>query len=412
MPKKARARRDGIYTRKDRPGYWGAWTDAQGRWVQRKLKGAFTLEQARTKLSEEKRKVEEHLKFGKPLPTEETFDDFADEFLLHQRKRIAAKVVKGKISQAEYDRRKGIVEKHLKTHFGGLKLAAIRKKDVNAYINKRLGAVSDATIIKEVGTLKRLFRVAIDAEKVEVNPATGSDMPAAPEGRCRWLTPDEWRAVFAACTLYNHDWSEVSRRGKLNKKRVKQGLPEVILKESLPLPTEEQWLQHAVALAVSLGTRRGELMNIVLTDVDLDRGTILLRNTKNGKPRLAFINELAMQVLKSMNVDGRKRQANCGPLFVGITPAQLSVAFSRACNRAGVEDFRLHDLRHTFASHLRMNGADLHDLQKLLGHSDPRMTSRYSHLSNEHLATAARRLDGVLSIPALPSESSAEALVN
>jgi site-specific recombinase XerD len=47
-----------------------------------------------------------------------------------------------------------------------------------------------------------------------------------------------------------------------------------------------------------------------------------------------------------------------------------------------------------------MHGADLHDLQKLLGHSDPRMANRYAHLSNEHLGNAARRLDGVLSLPA------------
>ena len=46
-----------------------------------------------------------------------------------------------------------------------------------------------------------------------------------------------------------------------------------------------------------------------------------------------------------------------------------------------------------------MHGADLHDLQKLLGHSDPRMTNRYAHLSNEHLGHAARRLDGVLALP-------------
>jgi len=48
---------------------------------------------------------------------------------------------------------------------------------------------------------------------------------------------------------------------------------------------------------------------------------------------------------------------------------------------------------------MRMRGADLHDLQKLLGHSDPRMTNRCAHLSDEHLGNAARSLDGVLSLP-------------
>lgn len=83
-----------------------------------------------------------------------------------------------------------------------------------------------------------------------------------------------------------------------------------------------------------------------------------------------------------------------------MTPAQVTVAFVRACEKAGITDFSFRDLRHTYASHLRMHGADLHDLQKLLGHSDPRMANRYAHLSNEHLGNAARRLDGVLSLPA------------
>jgi site-specific recombinase XerD len=74
--------------------------------------------------------------------------------------------------------------------------------------------------------------------------------------------------------------------------------------------------------------------------------------------------------------------------------------FIRACRAAGVEDFSLHDLRHTYASHLKMNGADLYDIQKLLGHSDPRMTQRYAHLGQDHLDAAASRLDGVLSLPA------------
>jgi integrase len=67
----------------------------------------------------------------------------------------------------------------------------------------------------------------------------------------------------------------------------------------------------------------------------------------------------------------------------------------RACKAAGILDFSFHDLRHTFASQLRMNGADLHTVGQLLGHKDLRMTSRYSHLSPEFLGAAASKLDDV-----------------
>jgi hypothetical protein len=58
----------------------------------------------------------------------------------------------------------------------------------------------------------------------------------------------------------------------------------------------------------------------------------------------------------------------------------------------------MHDLRHHYASTLRMNGVDLHTLQKLLGHSGPRMTDRYAHLSQPFLLDAAKKLDGSLSL--------------
>jgi integrase len=95
-------------------------------------------------------------------------------------------------------------------------------------------------------------------------------------------------------------------------------------------------------------------------------------------------------------------------LFPDVTPAQVSVAFIRACTSAGIEDFSMHDLRHTFASHARMNGVDLHMLQKRLGHSDPRMTDRYAHLSQTFLLDAARKLDGVPSLTPAAAENPSE----
>ncbi len=368
MAKKAKQQWDGIYQRKDRPGWWGSWKDAQGRRRTRKF-NVYTLQQAQTALAAEKLRVEEEIKFGKPLLSEDTFNTFADEFLKFQKKRIAPKVVKGKMSQVEYDRQSGIVERHLKPFFGTMQLAKIRRKDVAAYIHSRMGEVGDGTIIKEVNTLKRLFNIALELEKIATNPAHRAPVPKAPEGRVRYLQPKELGEVLAACP---------------------------------------EWLRPIVGLATATGMRRGELLAVRWEDVDLKAGTIILRKTKNGKERPAFINDLARQVLTSMHGGTRKLK---GLLFPDVTPAQVTVAFIRACEAAGVKDFSLHDLRHTFASHLRMHGADLHDLQKLLGHSDPRMTDRYAHLSAEHLGNAAKRLDTVLSLApaAAPATEGTEA---
>lgn len=365
MPRGKVKDRDGVYQRKDRPGtWWGSWIDGNGKRRQRKLE-AHTLQQARKLLEAEKEKADKQRTTGVVEPTKDSFAEFAAIFVDYQQRRIVPTPARRKISQAEFDRQKGIIKKHLEPFFGTMKLALIRKKDVNDYIDSRIGVVSDGTIIKEMNCLKRLFSVAVDKEKITVNPAHGANLPEAPKGRNRYLQPKELGKVMRACP---------------------------------------EWLRPIVGLAVSLGTRRGELLRVHWEDVDTKNGQILLKHTKNGQERPAFINDLALQVLNALSAGKKKR----GLLFPGVTPAQVSVAFIRACGEAGIEDFSFHDLRHTFASHARMNGVDLHTLQKLLGHSDPRMTDVYANLSQTFLLDAAKRLDGVLSLAPATDKEMAE----
>jgi integrase len=170
------------------------------------------------------------------------------------------------------------------------------------------------------------------------------------------------------------------------------------LKTREPLEESEQWLKHFAGLSVALGTRRGELLRARWEDVNVVSREIRLRHTKNGKERSAQLIDEALFVLSAMS--GGKLKGR-GLLFPDVTPSQVSVAFIRACKAAGVEDFSAHDLRHTFASIARMRGGmDLHTLQKLLGHSDTRMTDRYAHLSQPFLLDAAKKLDGVLMLSA------------
>ena len=105
-------------------------------------------------------------------------------------------------------------------------------------------------------------------------------------------------------------------------------------------------------------------------------------------------------VFEAMGIRERKRRGDRRELFPGIEPAQLSMKFIRACRAAGVEGVSFHTLRHTFASQLKMAGADLDDIRRLLGHGDMRMVQRYTHVGKSHLEAAASRLDGVLTLPA------------
>jgi len=71
-------------------------------------------------------------------------------------------------------------------------------------------------------------------------------------------------------------------------------------------------------------------------------------------------------------------------------------SFTSACRKAGITDFRFHDLRHTYASHMAMRGVHIRALQELLGHKTLAMTQRYSHLASEQLQNAVKLLDGVI----------------
>lgn len=352
MPKPARGR-DGVYERKGMKGFWISFVDETGK--RRQQYGGPTVTQARDKrdrLRTRARDARDAIANGEPLPTEDTFATVSRRYIEYQRKRCAA----GQLSEQELGRQQGIVEKHLIPFFGSMKLAAIRPAKIHAYVESRTGEVAAATITKECNTLKHFLGVACDSwELIPSNPARKVKMPEAPEGRTRHLMPAELEKLLLACP---------------------------------------PWLRPIVGLAVSTGMRRGELMRIRWMDVDTDRGRILLELTKNGKPRFAYLNQLSNQVIASL-----ERRQPKDLMFPGLTPGRVTVAFVRACQAAGIEDFSLHDLRHTFASQLRMNGADLHTVGQLLGHRDLRMTSRYSHLSPEYLGAAASKLDQIFTGP-------------
>jgi integrase len=144
-------------------------------------------------------------------------------------------------------------------------------------------------------------------------------------------------------------------------------------------------LLPVVICALTTGMRRGEVLNLKWVDLDLQRGIIYLIETKSGKPReIPIINKLLI-MFEDMNRTGEK--------VFDIPKITLRRYFEKALNLAGIENFRFHDLRHTFASHFIMRTGDLPALQGILGHSTPLLTQRYAHLSNQHLKDNMALLD-------------------
>jgi integrase len=158
---------------------------------------------------------------------------------------------------------------------------------------------------------------------------------------------------------------------------------------------------HDMALfSLYTGSRAGEVFSLQWLDIDLFQGTAMLKDTKSGKNRAVFLTD----EVKVMLARRRPEDAQAGSLVFfgrdGVKIQRISKSFERAVDalkfNEGIEDRRqrvtFHTLRHTFASWLAMDGINPFHLKELLGHSDLKLTERYSHLSESTLKAAALRI--------------------
>jgi integrase len=238
----------------------------------------------------------------------------------------------------------GIARKHLKPAFPGA-LRAINLASVENYVARRIEqGAAPSTVNREIAVLKHMFKRAVQWEYLGRFPLTGlAPLKEAP-GRARFLSVEEIDRLLAACGA-------------------------------------DLYLRAFTLVALNTGMRRNEVLGLTRKSIDWQNRVALIGETKNGEARRVYLNETAFSALAGLPVrlDGR--------LFP-FGPNQVSMAFGRIVKRAGIEDFRLHDLRHSFASYQAMAGIQQRGLQALLGHKDPRMTARYTHLSDAYLRGA------------------------
>lgn len=158
-------------------------------------------------------------------------------------------------------------------------------------------------------------------------------------------------------------------------------------------------IRPIVLLALHSGMRRGEVLRLGWNNVDIPGRLILLGQdqTKSGRHREIPLNDTALNILQTQATKASGPWVFPAPS--GRPYLDVKRSFKAACQKAKIENFRFHDLRHSFASWLVMAGADLATVKELLGHATLMMTLRYAHLSPGHKAQAVRLLDGPASPP-------------
>jgi len=157
--------------------------------------------------------------------------------------------------------------------------------------------------------------------------------------------------------------------------------------------SKHPYLHAVVLVALTTGARKSEILGLEWKDLDLGSKRAVLQQTKNKERRsLALVPQVVAE-LKEL-----QRVRTLGEDRVFIDPAtgtpshyQFESAWRSARDAAGITDFRFHDLRHSCASYLAMNGATTAEIAAVLGHKTLQMVKRYSHLSDEHVRGVVER---------------------
>ena len=144
------------------------------------------------------------------------------------------------------------------------------------------------------------------------------------------------------------------------------------------------------------GVRKQEALDARWEHVDLQKRTWFIPRSKNGKLRHVILNPMAIGLLER-----RSRLLGNPFVFPGKEAGKQLVnpqkAFNRVLTKISITNFRIHDLRHSFASLAINNGASLYEVQHLLGHSQAKTTSRYAHLGDDTLRKVSDNISNMIS---------------
>lgn len=233
----------------------------------------------------------------------------------------------------------------------------VTRQKVKAELKNLSNDKAPATLNRYKAVLSSLYRFLSDEYEIDHNPTKGIRQQTENNGRTRFLSKEELPCLLNACK-------------------------------------QSQWdqLYLLVLLAITTGARRTELLTLTWDAIDFKTKTAHLPKTKNGDQRiLTLTGDALSELMKFRQIGGyvfpHKHHQN-------YYFRNFDCHWQDALSLAGITDFRFHDLRHTCASLLAMNGASLLEIAQVLGHKSITMTQRYSHLCTEHKATLTDRVFG------------------
>ncbi len=327
-----------VYWRRDRAAYYISYS-VKGRRIKRKI--------GRSKRAAEKalQRIEADIlneKYDLAIEEERMgFGALADYWL--------ANFSKPNNSPSQYRKNRERLKKHLRPFFGKSDVGDVDAKMIDEYKASKQGKLSPATINRTLAFLKKMLNDVVRWGLVERNPARGVSLLHEEEAGFDFWSDEEARTFLAACA-----------------------------RDVYPI----------FCCALNTGMRIGEVLGLRWASVNLRQRVITversrLGTTKTKKVRRIYINDALYHALKDLR--RKKRGEYVFPGRDGEIRKDVRGSFNAAVKKARVRGIRIHDLRHTFASHFMMKGGNILTLQRILGHSTLAMTLRYAHLSPDFM---------------------------
>ena len=243
---------------------------------------------------------------------------------------------------------------HIKSVLGKLRLQEITQEQITTVIDKANNTLAHSTCNRIMVLLRYIFNLAIKWEigGITKNPTANHSIKQSVVFRERYLSADEVQRLI------------VELNGSVNRQ-----------------------LKYIVPFLLLTGARKTEVLTARWCDIDFERKFWRIPISKSGRARHVPLSAAALALLESIP---NKRNALIFPNpETDKAYENIYVSWNTARTRAGLADVRMHDLRHSFASFLVNAGRSLYEVQRILGHSQIKVTQRYSHLSQASLLRAA-----------------------
>ncbi|MEW8145805.1 MAG: tyrosine-type recombinase/integrase [Candidatus Thiodiazotropha endolucinida] len=271
---------------------------------------------------------------------------FADEYLAHIKK-----------TNKTWNKDESKLNKRILPKWGKMRLDTLTTREIESFHSSLKTERAPATANRYLALIKRMLNLAVEWGYIDKNPAQHIKLFKENNERTDWLNNEQIKSFLTACSEYS-----------------------------------DPYIAALFSFLLYTGARLGEALNAQWSSIDIDRGMWHIPEAKSGKGRYVPLAPQAIHLLEALEQQEGNPFVFCGRVK-GQALVNVAKPWKRIKAAANLPDhFRIHDLRHTFASWGVSHGIDLYHIQALLGHSSSQMTQRYSHLAEDGIKASVKQI--------------------